>query len=141
MNYFIKNIHVNKSFKMNGVDVPIANEDLEISISNEKSPHLIITGKNGSGKTILLNAITDFIEKIKTDTSLYFLQYGEWVKNAESSLDNAKTDEDRSKAEINLSKVHESYTNLYGKVNITFSNVADIINKYQKGDFIIASYN
>lgn len=140
MNYFIKNIHVNKSFKMNGVDVPIANEDLEISISNEKSPHLIITGKNGSGKTILLNAITDFIEKIKTDTSLYFLQYGEWVKNAESSLDNAKTDEDRSKAEINLSKVHESYTNLYGKVNITFSNVADIINKYQKGDFIIASY-
>lgn len=140
MNYFIKNIHVNKSFRMNGVDVPIANEDLEISISNEKSPHLIITGKNGSGKTILLNAITDFIEKIKTDTSLYFLQYGEWVKNAESSLDNAKTDEDRSKAEINLSKVHESYTNLYGKVNITFSNVADIINKYQKGDFIIASY-
>lgn len=86
MNYFIKNIHVNKSFRMNGVDVPIANEDLEISISNEKSPHLIITGKNGSGKTILLNAITDFIEKIKNDTSLFFLQYGEWVKNAESNL-------------------------------------------------------
>jgi predicted ATP-binding protein involved in virulence len=140
MNYFIKNIHINKSFRLNGVDVPIANEDLEISINNEKSPHLIITGKNGSGKTILLNAITDFIEKIKTDTSLYFLQYGEWVKNAESRLDNAKTDEDRSKAEIHLSEVHESYTNLYGKVNITFSNVADIINKYQKGDFIIASY-
>lgn len=140
MNYFIKNIHVNKSFRLNGVDVPIANEDLVISITNEKSPHLIITGKNGSGKTILLNAITDFIEKIKNDTFLYFLQYGEWVKNAESKLQNAKTEEAHSKAEINLATVRESYTNLYGKVNITFGNVADIINKYQKGDFIIASY-
>ena len=140
MNYFIKNIHINKSFRLNGVDVPIANEDLEISISNEKSPHLIITGKNGSGKTILLNAITDFVEKIKNDTYLYFLQYGEWVKNAESKLQNAKTEEARSKAEINLATVRETYTNLYGKVNITFGNVADIINKYQKGDFIIASY-
>lgn len=140
MNYFIKNIHVNKSFRLNGVDVPIANEDLEISITNEKSPHLIITGKNGSGKTILLNAITDFIEKIKNDTSLYFLQYGEWVKNAESNYQNAKTDEERSKREIELANNRSRYKNLYGKVNITFGNVAAIINKYQKGDFIVASY-
>ena len=140
MNYFIKNIHVNKSFRLNGVDVPIANEDLEISIANEKSPHLIITGKNGSGKTILLNAITDFIEKIKTDTSLYFLQYGEWVKNSESRLQDAKTDEDRAKAEIQLATNTKLYNDLFGKVNITFDNVANIINKYQKGDFVIATY-
>ena len=140
MNYFIKNIHVNKSFRLNGVDVPIANEDLEISIANEKSPHLIITGKNGSGKTILLNAITDFIEKIKTDTLLYFLQYGEWVKDSESRLQNAKTNEARAKAEIQLANSIQAYNNLYGKVDIAFGNVADIINKYQKGDFIIATY-
>ena len=140
MNYFIKNIHVNKSFRLNGVDVPIANEDLEISIANEKSPHLIITGKNGSGKTILLNAITDFIERIKTDTSLFFLQYDQWVKDAENKWQKAKTDEDRSKAEINLASVRETYTKLYGKVNITFGNVAEVINKYQKGDFVIATY-
>lgn len=140
MNYFIKNIHVNKSFRLNGVDVPIANEDLEISIANEKSPHLIITGKNGSGKTILLNAITDFIEKIKTDTSLYFLEYGKWVKNSKSRLQNAKTDEDRAKAEKQLATNIKAYNELYGKVDITFGNVVDIINKYQKGDFIIASY-
>lgn len=140
MNYFIKNIHVNKSFRLNGVDVPIANEDLDISIVNEKSPHLIITGKNGSGKTILLNAITDFIEMIKTDTSLYFLQYDQWVKDAENNWQNAKTDEDRSKAEILLAERKKMYDNLYGKVSITFANVAGIINKFQKGDFIIATY-
>ena len=27
MNYFIKNIHVNKSFRLNGVDVPIAKDE------------------------------------------------------------------------------------------------------------------
>ena len=42
MNYFIKNIHINKLFHLNDIDIPIA---------DEKCPHLIITGKNGSGKT------------------------------------------------------------------------------------------
>ncbi len=50
MNYFIKNIHVNKLFHLNNFDIPI---------DDEKYPHLIITGKNGSGKTILLNAVSD----------------------------------------------------------------------------------
>ena len=51
MNYFIKNIHINKLFHLENIDIPIA---------NEKYPHLIITGKNGSGKTVLLNAIVDY---------------------------------------------------------------------------------
>lgn len=60
MNYFIKNIHINKLFHLNDIDIPIA---------DEKCPHLIITGKNGSGKTVLLNAISDFLNIIKNDKS------------------------------------------------------------------------
>lgn len=56
MNYFIKNIHINKLFHLKDLDIPIA---------NEKYPHLIITGKNGSGKTILLNAIVNWLEYYK----------------------------------------------------------------------------
>ena len=55
MNYFIKNIHINKLFHLENLDIPI---------DNEKYPHLIITGKNGSGKTVLLNAIADVVSKI-----------------------------------------------------------------------------
>lgn len=47
MNYFVKNIKVNKLLHL---------QDFSINIP-EKSPHLIITGKNGTGKTILLKAI------------------------------------------------------------------------------------
>ena len=64
MCYFIKNIHVNKLFHLNNFDIPIA---------DEKYPHLIITGKNGSGKTVLLNAVSDFLNIIKNDKSAHFL--------------------------------------------------------------------
>lgn len=56
MNHFIKNIHINKLFHLENIDIPI---------ENEKYPHLIITGKNGSGKTVLLNAIAEEISKIE----------------------------------------------------------------------------
>ena len=61
MNYFIKNIHINKLFHLENFDIPIA---------NEKYPHLIITGKNGSGKTVLLNAIVKWFEEIKKEPQL-----------------------------------------------------------------------
>lgn len=131
MNYFIKNIHVNKLFHLNDFDIPIA---------EEKYPHLIITGKNGSGKTILLNAITDFIERIKDDQKLYFLHYANWVKNGETQLRNARTEEERSKAEMQLSSNRKRYDSLYGKICLTFGNVAEIIKEYQEGNFIIGSY-
>ena len=48
MNYYIKNIHINNLYHLH---------DFDISIADEKTPHLMLTGKNGSGKTVLLNAI------------------------------------------------------------------------------------
>lgn len=59
MNYFIKNIKVNKLFHL---------QDFSIEIP-EESPHLLLTGKNGSGKTILLRAIADFLDIEKERTS------------------------------------------------------------------------
>lgn len=94
MNYFIKNIHINKLFHLNDIDIPIA---------DEKCPHLIITGKNGSGKTVLLNAISDFLNIIKND------------KSAEDE-------------------------NLYGRVDVQSDLLVSIIEKYNKGELVIAFY-
>lgn len=38
---------------------------MRIEICDEKYPHLIITGKNGSGKTVLLNTIADALQVAK----------------------------------------------------------------------------
>ena len=94
MNYFIKNIHINKLFHLNDIDIPIA---------DEKCPHLIITGKNGSGKTVLQNAISDFLNIIKND------------KSAEDE-------------------------NLYGRVDVQSDLLGSIVEKYNKGEFVIAFY-
>lgn len=64
MNYFIKNIHVNELFHLKNFDIPIA---------DEQTPHLMITGKNGSGKTVLLNAIANQIQGIKRDPSTFIM--------------------------------------------------------------------
>ena len=55
MNRYIKNIHINKVRHLKDINIPL---------EKDAYPHLMITGKNGSGKTSLLNAIADHLEKI-----------------------------------------------------------------------------
>ena len=52
---YIEKIRINKVLHL---------ENFEISVS-EDAPHLIITGRNGSGKTILVNAISDCLDKLR----------------------------------------------------------------------------
>ena len=56
MNHFVTGIHITNLYHLEGID---------ISIADEKYPHLIITGKNGSGKTVLLNTIADALQIAK----------------------------------------------------------------------------
>lgn len=56
MNHFVSNIHITKLYHLEGIDIPI---------HDKKYPHLIITGKNGSGKTVLLNTIADTLQIAK----------------------------------------------------------------------------
>lgn len=106
MNYFIKNIKINKLLHLQDFNIPIANEN---------APHLILTGKNGTGKTILLNAIADFLDIIKEDASMDFV-------NDKSQLAYGKN------------------ADLYEKVDIELIDMAQIIERYQKKDFIISFY-
>ena len=54
---YIQSIHVNKLFHL---------QDFDIRIGDEEKPkkHLIITGPNGTGKTLLINAIADSLDNI-----------------------------------------------------------------------------
>lgn len=50
---FISNITINKVRHLQNIEIPL---------SKEKKKHLIITGKNGSGKTSLLDAIAELLD-------------------------------------------------------------------------------
>lgn len=57
--------------------------------------HLLITGPNGTGKTLLLGAIVDYLEKIAKDPDLLFLNYEKYLKDNERLLASAKTNEEK----------------------------------------------
>ena len=78
MSRYIKNIHINKVRHLSNINIPLDKEDY---------PHLMITGKNGSGKTSLLNAMAEYIERIANDSCKLFENVGE-VTVAFEDVDN-----------------------------------------------------
>ena len=116
MNYFIKNIHVNELFHLKDFDIPIA---------DEQTPHLMITGKNGSGKTVLLNAIADYFERIRNNSFMY-LRY----VNAQNQLANGKI------MQQNLNEFRQ----FNNRIRLDFTNAIELANNYQNGNFIVAFY-
>lgn len=128
MNYFIKNIHINKLFHLENLDIPIV---------NAKYPHLIITGKNGSGKTVLLNAIVDFIEIVKKDFEIdeYEQGVGQRIQEARDAMDNLQIDD----IFAHIHSLRKNQELLYKKVGVSFDNQT-IIESFKEEDFIIAFY-
>lgn len=130
MNHFITNIHVNKLFHLNNIDIPIADSNY---------PHLIITGKNGSGKTILLNAIADFLNIIKGEKSMSFLSYKKDLSYWQGII-NSQNDQQRMRAKRNVVYYEGLIDKLWGKVDVNIDNISNIIEKYNEDNFLIVFY-
>lgn len=132
MNYFIKNIHVNKLLHLENFDIPIDNKDCQ---------NLIITGKNGSGKTILLNAIANYLNMIKSDTNSHYSTLEKnlsfWKKQLESTSISAQ---EKLKTKSQIENITKQLDAFKGKVNLSFMAVEDIIDKYSHNRFVIAFY-
>ena len=143
MNYFIKNIHVNKLLHLENFDIPIADVNY---------PHLIITGKNGSGKTILLNAIVDFIDKLKT-VWLYIAIKGGTIDSARSELcKESHSDPNKDIDILNSDNVIENlmeesrnsrakeWQAFFSIVNLEFYDINYFTQKFKEGNFVLAFY-
>lgn len=131
MNYFIKTIYINSLFHL---------ENFEISIADKKYPHLILTGKNGSGKTILLNAIADFINRIKGRSNLDFLSIEDNLHYWQNRLETVSGQKEQMQAKANIKHYNDFLDEIFGKVDVIFTNVGDVVEKYNKGDFVVAFY-
>lgn len=131
MNYFINKIHVNKLFHLNNFDIPIVRKEY---------PHLIITGKNGSGKTVLLNAIADFFNQIKGRKNLNFLEYREFLNHYQILLNNSHDKGEQMQYKDQIELYQKWIDDIYGKVDISLANIGDIIEKHRKELFIISFY-
>ena len=129
MNRYINNIHINQVRHLKDINIPL---------EKDAYPHLMITGKNGSGKTSLLNAIANHIERIANDIHKEFENYEKRIEYWENELKN--NPQNTLSIEKNLQYFKNQYELFFGEVTITFKDVDSLIRKYQDGNFIIAFY-
>ena len=129
MNRYINNIHINQVRHLKDFDIPL---------EKDAYPHLMITGKNGSGKTSLLNAIANHIERIANDTYKDFENYEKSIEYWENQLKN--NPQNILSIEQSLQQNKDQYKLFFGEIIITFRDVDALIKKYQEGNFIIAFY-
>lgn len=127
---FVKNIRVNKVLHL---------QDFDINLGDQPK-HLLITGTNGSGKTQLLNAIVEHLQLICSDTSFSFQDID---KNIESLAQNAKqasTELNKASWENALKSTENQRQQLFGKVQLTFSDIVSQIKAFNEGEFVVAFY-
>ena len=129
MNRYIKNIHINKVRNLRDINIPL---------EKEAYPHLMLTGKNDSGKTSVLNAIANHIERIANDRNKSFENYERHIEYFENELKN--NPQNTLSVEQQLQYYKNQYELFFSEVTVAFEDVDGLIRKYQDGNFIIAFY-
>lgn len=61
--------------------------DINIPLSENRIKHLILTGKNGSGKTSVAEALSEYLNNVFEDK--YFEDFEDWLKSYKKEKDNA----------------------------------------------------
>jgi Predicted ATP-binding protein involved in virulence len=133
MEHFITKIHINQVRHLKNVD---------IELSPDKRKHLILTGKNGSGKTSLLNAIKANLVAINEGERRKALEeYPIQVKYYQTQLERNDIAEDKKHDE---KEVLEHYQKQIEKTSagimLSFSAEDDLETRYQQGKFITAFF-
>ena len=130
---FITNIFVETSRNL---------RDLDIKLSSEVRQHLILTGKNGSGKTSLLLEINKFLTQIDNGNFQHFTNQKNQQENLEKNLSNATFNADKKLNFERQLKAVKDWFLMFGGTKIKFSGTENaIFEKCQKGEFLLAFFD
>ena len=131
--YFISEIDIEKLYHLSNI---------KIKLDSMKRQHLLLTGRNGSGKTSLLLAIRKFLQAINDENLIFLLEkYPTWRKNAKIKKESATNEIQKLEAE----KAYKNYTEWIEKyqdgVLIELNKYDGIEKAYKDGDFITAFFS
>jgi energy-coupling factor transporter ATP-binding protein EcfA2 len=137
---FIKNIHINKVRHLENIDIPI---------SETERKHLILTGKNGSGKTSVLLEIKNWLEGVENKSLLELTILEESIFKLRQSLYELQRAISLGKNDIDVQRKIISYKNdiqnkqaqidFFNSINIDFSSV-NIFTSFNDGNFILLNF-
>lgn len=135
MNHFLTAIQINKLFHLH---------DIKIDIDKKEKKHLLITGKNGCGKTSLLKEMEEFLQRIKSDKYLSFINIEQTLINQRKYLENIKQNSAPENqiytAEEQLKNYQNQYDQTLGKLNLSFTNLTELAKHFHNKEFLFAVY-
>lgn len=114
--------------------------NIMISLNSESREHLMITGKNGSGKTSLLLAIQMYLRAVNDGNLEQLNNDMVWLSKAEKKLQEARTEVDQIGVETEYEKKLLWVKKYSNGVEILFNKYEGLGSLYNQGNFVTAFY-
>lgn len=124
-------------------------ENIVIDIKGSSSKnHLILTGKNGAGKTTVLKSIKQYLKSI--ENNMYYainVDYRnsiESCKNRIREIDagiNRQSPFEKQQLQDDIASLLNTINEYEGGLNIKISNDLEVASKYKNGQFILAYFD
>ena len=133
MEHFITEIQIRELLHLSSLCIPL---------HSGRRTHLLLTGKNGSGKTTILRAVKQYLKAIN-DGGLTDLEETcpRGIQNAKRKIENAKNESEKDRAQ-NTYQQYCSFIEKYDQgLQITFNKRDGIEKLYQDGKFLTAFYS
>ena len=118
-------------------------QNLEISLSSNEKKHLILTGKNGSGKTSLLDAISVFLNSVTTsDQPMDVIKTEKLAEsNLKYALNSGAEEHDIRKQKNTLAYCKELIKKSTGGLMLKMNtSLYDIKPLFSDGKFVVSYY-
>jgi predicted ATP-dependent endonuclease of OLD family len=124
-NIFITEIKINQLRHLHDITIPVVKD-------GGRMKHLVLTGKNGSGKTSLLEAVANYLGKV-IDSKSGFHHKGNNLLSVSESKKNVKEDDIRF--------YYKELLKEKGGIDLFFNSLMNtILSDFINGSFIIASF-
>lgn len=115
--------------------------NIAISLNSEERQHLIITGKNGSGKTSLLMALKQYLQAINDKRFEDLIeQYVPRLPKIKESLNKAETETEKYEIKENNAFALEQIKQYADGVRVLFNDNEHLESLYAQGNFITAYF-
>ena len=132
-NYFISEIDINKVYHLSNID---------IKLNPQERQHLLLTGKNGSGKTSVLLRIRDFLQAINDGTATSLNKYYvKWLNEAKNRMETAANENERFEAKKDYVFYSEELSKYGEGLKISLNDYDGLEAAYQEGKFITAYFD
>jgi predicted ATP-dependent endonuclease of OLD family len=118
--------------------------DFAIPLSEIERQHLIVTGKNGSGKTSLLLALRQFLTKVHNESYRYFSLFKQQIPALKEQLEQNLREKNDPQTIVNIQtqiRNIEHQLDEFAGVEIVFSDSVNVLSKVQSHSFLMASFD